>query len=184
MQSTICQAGTSPGLFTPEGLVGLIFLVMLAVVAGGGLIAVCARRLIHAVSGLALCCIGIAALYYYLGSPFVAMMQMLIYVGAVCVVIAFAIMFAEPEDLARKHPAAGRLAGPAGFCVAGLTFAALAHIGAKTPWTVFARQGDGSLKAVGIALLTSHGMVFELVSVVLLLAIVGAILLARRGRNR
>jgi len=53
----------------------------------------------------------------------------------------------------------------------------------KTQWQVFPRQGTGDIKAMGMALLTQYGFVFELISVVLLLAIIGALVLAQRGRN-
>ena len=96
----------APGLFTADGLTGLIFLVMMAVTLIGGIISCCAERLVRAVAGLIVCFIGVAALYYFLNSPFVAMMQMLIYVGAVCITIAFAIMLAAPEESRKVGPAA------------------------------------------------------------------------------
>ncbi len=57
-----------------------------------------AHRIIRSVCGLALCCIGLAGLYYFLHSPFLALMEILIYVGAVCITIVFAVMLAEPDE--------------------------------------------------------------------------------------
>ena len=69
-----------------------IFWFFVLVTFSGAVLAVSARTLIRRVAGLALCFTGVAGLYYYLSSPFVAFMQMLVYVGALCVTITFAIM--------------------------------------------------------------------------------------------
>jgi len=108
---------------------------------------------------------------------------MLIYVGAVSILIAFAIMMATPEgeDLPGKQET--RFAGPLGFALASLIFAALSVLGLKTEWQVFPQSGAGDIEAMGTALLTTHSMVFELISIVLLMAILGALVLARRGRD-
>ena len=76
-------------------MVGVIFLLTVALVVTGALIAVNAQRLVRAVAGLAVCFTGLAGLYYFLLSPFLAMMQLLIYVGAVSILIAFGIMMAD-----------------------------------------------------------------------------------------
>jgi NADH-quinone oxidoreductase subunit J len=184
MQTLVCQTGAAPSLFSPEGVVGLIFLLTVALVFTGAMIAVNAKRLVRAVAGLAVCFTGLAGVYYFLLSPFLAMLQMLIYVGAVSILIAFGIMMATPEEqqsVGMRH--SSNLAGPLAFSVASLLFAALTLLGVKTQWQVFPRQVGGDIKEVGMALLTTYGFVFELISVVLLLAIIGALVLAQRGRN-
>jgi len=149
----------------------------------GALIATNSQRLVRCISGLALCFTGVAGVYYFLLSPFVAMMQMLIYVGAVSILIAFAIMMASPEEEDIPGQQMTRFAGPLGVAVGGLFFAAFSVLGLKTEWQAFPKSGTGDMHAVGMALLTSHSMVFELISFVLLMAILGALVLARRGRN-
>jgi NADH:ubiquinone oxidoreductase subunit 6 (subunit J) len=184
MQAIVCQPAAAPMLFSAEGMVGVIFLLTVALVLTGAVIAVNAQRLVRAVAGLAVCFTGLAGVYYFLLSPFLAMMQMLIYVGAVSILIAFGIMMAAPEE---KRGAGMKnrslLAGPLAFSVSALMFAAMTVLGLKTQWHVFPRQGGSDIKAVGIALLTTHSLVFELISIVLLMAIIGAIVLAQRGRN-
>nr|WP_320009998.1 NADH-quinone oxidoreductase subunit J [uncultured Desulfobulbus sp.] len=184
MQTLVAQTGAAPSLFSPEGVVGIIFLLTVALVVAGAFIAVNSKRLVRAVAGLAVCFTGLAGVYYFLLSPFLAMMQMLIYVGAVSILIAFGIMMATPEEQQsvgmKGHSA---LAGPLAASVAGLLFAALSLLGLKTEWQVFPRTGAGDIKAVGLALLTNYGYVFELISLVLLLAIIGALVLAQKGRN-
>lgn len=173
----------SPGLFTADGLTGLIFLIMIAVTLTGGVIACSARRLVRAVAGLIVCFIGVAALYYFLNSPFVAMMQMLIYVGAVCITIAFAIMLAAPEDKVKNGPA-GPLSGPLGFVTAGIAAFGLSAMALRTTFTSHNKISGGSVKEMGIQFLTTYSMAFELISVVLLIAIIGALVIARAGRSK
>jgi NADH-quinone oxidoreductase subunit J len=183
MQATICQTVANPSLFSGESFVGIIFLITVGLIIIGAWIATVSTRLVRCISGLAVCFTGVAGAYYFLLSPFLAMMQMLIYVGAVSILIAFAIMMATPEEgdtAGNKGPA---FAGPLGIAVGSLIFAALSVLGVRTQWQVFPRQGTGDMEAMGKALLTSHSMVFELVSLVLLIAIIGALVLARKGRN-
>lgn len=184
MQAIVCQTAAAPALFSAEGMVGVIFLLTVTLVFTGAVIAVKAERLVRSVSGLAICFTGLAGVYYFLLSPFLAMMQLLIYVGAVSILIAFGIMMAAPEEkkmTGMKNRSL--LAGPLAFSTSALMFAALTVLALKTQWQVFPRQGTFDIKAVGMALLTTHSLVFELISIVLLLAIIGALVLAQRGRN-
>ncbi len=173
----------NPSLFSPEGLGGLIFLIMIGVTLIGALIATCTRRLIRSVTGLAVCFLGVAGLYYYLNSPFVALMELLIYVGAVCVTIAFAIMLAEPNEAKQARKISGLSGGLATVCGGVFAFA-LGYAAVNAQWMApAAKVNDGSVKAIGISLLTNYSMVFELISIVLLVAIIGSIVLARSGRG-
>ena len=171
-------------LFTAEGLAGLVFLFIVAVTITGGVIATNSTRLPRAVTGLAMCLIGVAGLYYFLNSPFLAAMEMLIYVGAVCVTIVFAIMLADPADECK----AGRqvaISGPLCLGVGALLFWGMSLLAINTMWPVAAAKiNDGSVKAIGQSLLTTYSMVFELISVLLLLAIIGSLVLARAGRDK
>ena len=73
-------------------LIAAIFGFIVTTTVAGALIAVLSRRIIRSVAGLALCCLGLAGLYYFLNSPFLALMEILIYIGAVCVPIIFGVM--------------------------------------------------------------------------------------------
>jgi len=173
---------TAPALFSVDGLVGIIFLVMIAVTIIGGFIACSSERLVRAVAGLIVCFVGVAGLYYFLNSPFVAMMQVLIYVGAVAVTISFAIMLAAPEEQ-KEISTSSPLVGPLGFATAALIAGGFSILAIKTEWPVMAKINDGSVKKIGIQLLTDFSMVFELISIVLLIAIIGALVIARVRRE-
>lgn len=179
-----------PSVLTADGFAGIadeaagvVFLIMCAITLIGGIIACNSERLVRAVAGLAVCFVGVAALYYFLNSPFVAMMQILIYVGAICIIIAFAIMLAAPEEN-KKHGPAGPLSGPLGLITAGLATFGMIGLGLKTEFIAMPKINMGSVKLIGVELLTTYSMVFELVSIVLLIAIIGSLVIARHGRSK
>ncbi len=172
----------SPALLSVDGLAGVVFLIMVAVTLVGGMIACNSDRLVRSVAGLVVCFIGVAGLYFFLNSPFVAMMQILIYVGAVAVTISFAIMLAAPEEKKKIGPSS-ILAGPLGFATAALIAGGFAVLALRTEWPILKKINDGSMKNIGLQLLTDYSMVFELVSIVLLIAILGAVVIARQGRE-
>jgi NADH:ubiquinone oxidoreductase subunit 6 (subunit J) len=167
-------------------IVGAIFLLCVATTILGALIAVLTARIIRSVCGLAICCIGLAGLYYFLHSPFLALMEILIYVGAVCVTIVFAVMLAEPDEPVRdENRSAAILWGGVSLLVSAAIFWGLWHLGAQQDWAApAARLSDGSVSAIGKSLLTTYSMAFELISLALLIAIIGALAVARSGRTK
>jgi NADH-quinone oxidoreductase subunit J len=133
-----------------------------------------------------ICCIGLAGLYYFLHSPFLALMEILIYVGAVCVTIVFAVMLAEPDEALREEKRGATLLwGGFALVISVAIFWGLWHLGAQHDWTEpVTRVGDGSVSAIGKSLLTTYSMAFELISLALLIAIIGALAVARTGRTK
>ncbi len=167
-------------------IVGAIFLIALLTTVIGGLIAVMSARIIRSVCGLAICCIGLAGLYYFLHSPFLALMEILIYVGAVCVTVVFAVMLAEPDEPTRGQKQSPSLMwGGLAVLVSAAIFWGLWRLAAQQDWSApAARVTDGSVKAIGASLLTSYSLAFELISLALLIAILGALAIARPGRTK
>ena len=163
-----------------------VFLLCLLTLGIGALIAVMSARLIRSVCGLAICCIGLAGLYYFLHSPFLALMELLIYVGAVCVTMVFAIMLAEPEEPAPDRQTGSVEAwGALALLIAAVIFGGLGWLGTHGAWGEPTNLvNDGSLAAIGRALLTTYSLAFELISLALLVAILGALVVARQGRAK
>lgn len=166
-------------------IVTAIFILCLATLAAGALMAVLTNRLIRSVCGLAVCAIGLAGLYYFLHSPFLALMEILIYVGAVCVTIIFAVMLAEPDEPANdEKPGAVVVWGGIALAAAGGIFWGLTRLGMRANWPAPEPLSEsGSIKAIGVSLLTTYSLAFELISVVLLVAIIGALAIAKAGRR-
>ncbi len=126
--------------------------------------------------------VSIAGLYLLLNADFVAAAQVLIYVGAVNVLILFAIMLVNKrEDFAPIANRWIRQVSTALVCV-GL-FALLSTMVLATPWAVYtgtAVVGNNSVVEIGMHFFSDFLLPFELASVLLLMAMVGAIILARR----
>lgn len=163
-----------------------VFALTVGLTIAGALIAALARRIIRGVSGLMIACIGLAGLYYFLHSPFLALMEILIYVGAVCVTIVFGVMLSEPDEPVRDHKGSSAIAwGLGSLLVAGGIFWGISLLSLTGGWsTPVATVTDGSIRAIGISLLTTYSMAFELISLVLLVAILGALVIARSGRAK
>jgi len=162
----------------------LIFLGICAVVVVGALGTIFANSLIYAVLFLVLAMFGISGLYIYLGSPFVAMMQILIYIGAVSVLVVFAIMLAGPFY---KKPTER---GPFFKVATGVGVSALAFIiTVKILKGAFEAGGEapelyGRTKLLGRAIMDRFPLPFELISLLIVSSIIGAILLALLSRQQ
>jgi NADH-quinone oxidoreductase subunit J len=169
-------------LLTPQAAALFAFFLVVAVTILGALIAVLARNIFHNVLGLALSLMGVAGLFLYLNSPFVALMEILIYVGAICIAICFAIMLSEPLYLPRppRNPlkVQGAVAGSA------LVFIFFYLLLKKTTWVPAPeRSTDWSVTTLGHYFLNNYVLVFEVISLLLLVAMLGAIITARGGRG-
>jgi NAD(P)H-quinone oxidoreductase subunit 6 len=125
--------------------------------------------------------ISMAGLYILLNADFVAAAQVLIYVGAVNVLILFAIMLVNKrEDFQPIAGALVRNAATALVC-AGI-FVLLGTMVMTTPWAISTATpaGDSAIVKLGIHFFTDFLLPFEVASILLLVALVGAIVLARR----
>jgi len=169
-----------------EYAVGFVFVVaVLATIAGASLAAL-TTRIIRGVCGLMLCCVGLAGLYYFLHAPFLSLMEILIYVGAICVTIVFAVMLAEPDEAPARESRRAVLGwGALALAISGAVFWGVAKLGMSHAWAKpAAAVNTGSVKDLGVALLTTYSFAFELISLVLLVAILGALVVARYGRTK
>ncbi|MBT3604103.1 MAG: NADH-quinone oxidoreductase subunit J [Candidatus Latescibacteria bacterium] len=149
----------------------------------GGIVAAVARQVLYNIIGLGISLLGLAGLFLNLGSPFVAAMQVLIYIGGITVAIVFAMMLSIAMSLLPPTP---NMAKRVFAILSGIVFfVALAsmimgtHFNSVEP----AAQAAWSVGQIGHALLTTYNLVFETLSLVLLLAIIGAILIARKDTS-
>ncbi len=152
------------------------------VLIGGGMAAL-SRHVLYNIIGLGISLFGLAGLFLQLGSPFVAAMQLLIYLGGITVAIVFAMML----SIAMTLDPPPRTPVKTGFAaIAALTFGVGLHglISTATFATAPPAPADAwAVAHIGSALLERYNLVFETLSVVLLLAIIGAILIARPDRT-
>ena len=153
------------------------YAVALATLAGAW-IAVSARNLFRAALGLALALFGVAALYLFLQAEFLAVTQLLVYVGAILTLIIFGVMLtARIADPAQ--PRWNRQAGMA-LAVSALLGAGLCWLMLTAQWSPPPEAPPVPLAELGRTILSSYLLPFELLSVLLLGALVGAIVIARK----
>ena len=163
-------------------MIGTAVLAFFVVLAAGGAVAVATQpHVLHSIIALGVCLLGLAGIFLYLGSPFAAAMQVLIYIGGISVALVFALMLSV--SMARKAPLDARKLAMAGACalvfflgvaplLAGAEFAAAPPVPAEA-WSV---------QQVGNAFAGPFNLVFEMLSLALLVAIIGAILVAQKDR--
>ena len=157
------------------------FWVLAALTLISALLVAMVRDLVHAVLFLVLSFVGIAGLYVTLSADFVAVVQVLIYAGAISVLMLFAILLTPTS--ARDNSAVP-YAAPLSV-VAGLVGAVIVFVAVKTDWDK-ARGDDrfgSTAEEIGRALLDPYVLPFEVASVLLVVAMVGAIMLVRPGNE-
>lgn len=159
-----------------------VFYLLIVVTFAGALLAVTARILIHAVVGLAVTFLGVAGFYFYLGSPFLSMMQILIYAGAITIVLVFGTMIGyTPRQIVETkiRDENLRLALPA--CI--IPLAVLVPAIFATRFISGGRTGSFTIASIGQRLLYDFSLAFELISLLLLIAMVGAMVVVARQED-
>lgn len=149
-------------------------LAALTLVAAGGVMV--SRNLLHAVLFLILTFIGVAGFFVLLSADFIAMAQVIIYVGAIAVLVLFAVLLT---------PRSGRDNGETRWALPGILLAVclaaiFLFVVHDTAWNTVGEAPAGlDARALGTALLTTWVVPFEIASVLLTAALVGAIMLTR-----
>jgi NADH:ubiquinone oxidoreductase subunit 6 (subunit J) len=158
----------------------IVFYVYFVLIVAGALMAVMERSLVRSLVGLIATMFGVAGLYLLMAAPFIALMQILIYVGGVSVLIFFSIMLTHASttgDEARRRPMRKRL----NAVFAMLVPAAVLAVGiVKYLPKGLDQPKPVSLSELGMGLMGPYLLAFELISVVLFVAMIGAVMLAWR----
>ncbi|MFG2224270.1 NADH-quinone oxidoreductase subunit J [Streptomyces sp. NPDC048644] len=173
-------AAASHGFLTPSG-VEIAFVLVGLVTFGAALITVTTRQLVHAALWLVVALGGIAVEYLLLTAEFIAWVQVLIYVGSVVVLLLFGLMLTKAPI--GRSPDADSGNRWAALAVAFASAAALVWVvvdAFRATWINLGGAAQGSTEASGRTLFQYWVLPFEALSVLLLAALVGAIVLSRR----
>lgn len=169
---------SQPELSTLDISSVLFFLLAIGVV-GAGLAVVTLRNIIHSAVAMMICFGSLAGMYALLGAPIVAAAQVLIYLGAISVLILFAIMLTQagdanlPAPFHRQVPVAAVI----GLALIGVTSWAVI----QADWrAALPEAASATVEAIATAVFTTFALPFEIISLLILVAIIGAIYLARR----
>ncbi|MQA82686.1 MAG: NADH-quinone oxidoreductase subunit J [Streptosporangiales bacterium] len=161
----------------------LVLLGLLAV--GSGVLVVTTRRLVHAALWLVVTFGSLAGMYLVLTAELVAWVQVLIYVGAVVVLLLFGIMLTRaPTGTSDDLDSRNRIAAVAGAVATAVLLVTLAGYGFAGAYADIGDDRLGTPEAIGKVLFGSWVLPFELLSVLLLAALVAAIVLSRRQGER
>ncbi len=176
-------AAGHPGFLSPTG-VEIVFVLVGLVTLGAALVAVTTKQLVHAALWLVVALGGIAVEYLLLSAEFIAWVQVLIYVGSVVVLLLFGLMLTKaPIGRSPDADSGNRWVASAVSIVSAAALVTVVVDAFRTTWIDLDRRtgpGEGSTEVTGQALFRHWVLPFEALSVLLLAALVGAIVLSRR----
>lgn len=169
----------------------LLFLMSALLTVGGAIAVAVTKNIMHSCIFLLASLIGMAGLYATLGADFVAVTQIMVYVGGIVILMLFAVMLTGGKDFVSRAqnllglaPAMGNKWTYAVGSLVGLVFLAtnvklimnIVHVNAAK---TFGNEFPSTVNQIGHLLVKEHVLAFELSSVLLLGALVGAAIIAR-----
>lgn len=163
------------------GSIDPVFAVAATLTVGAGLLVVTQRNPIYSAISMLACFLGLAVVYLRLAAPFLAAIHVLVYTGAILVLFLFVIMLLnlKPEELGVEYPLKVRGAIGA-MCAAMFGLLALPLWQDRRPMPKDAPPGFGGVEQVGHALFVDYALPFELISVLIMVAVFGGVLLAKK----
>jgi NADH-quinone oxidoreductase subunit J len=161
----------------------IIFYILSAFILGTGLLSVTTRKIFRSAIWLLFSLIGIAGLYFWMQVEFIAAVQIVVYVGGIVVLIIFSIFLTQQsgKEMAKApltRTIAGVLATLFGFCFTALLIY-------QHSFTTGDQSFDNSVARIGSAMLNTEqggfSLPFEVVSILLLAAMIGCIVIALKA---
>lgn len=165
----------------------LLFFYFGGMVVAGAIVAVTAPNIVYSALALLVTFIHIAGIYILLNAEFIAAIQIVVYAGAILVLYLFVLMLFNPRQetlYLHKQAKVGVFLGVVILFLMLFAGYRTDIVGAGGPFTAEAVAEIGHTQAIGIALFTDYIFPFELASLILLVAMFGAIILAGRGERR
>jgi len=161
---------------------GLVFVALALLSVGGALMVALSKNIVHSAFSLLAAFFGVAGLYMFLAADFVAMVQIMVYVGGVLILFLFAVMLTgQIQDVKVSNLSQGRAAGALVLLV---TVGLLGYVAFQHPFEVLpAPAAEPTTAQIGDALLGPYVLPFEVASVLLLAALVGGVMIASRLRS-
>ncbi|WP_339171941.1 NADH-quinone oxidoreductase subunit J [Anoxybacillus sp. FSL W8-1294] len=157
----------------------IAFFVLALIALGGGIFMLNLNKVVHMVVALVFTFVSIAGIYVLLSAEFVAAVQVLIYSGAITIIMLFGIMLTRHQD---DGQSTGSPLRKALALLGTVAFGAVMYIGIRTLDFGSEAVGlhDKNTEQIGIAMYSKYVIPFELTSVLLLVALVGAVILAKK----
>ena len=170
----------------------LIFVTAALLILVGAIGVITLRRPVHAALSLIMTLLGVAIAFVAQSADFLAAVQIIVYAGAIVVLFLFVIMFLGVDR--QEHVRVDPLVGQRAFAAVGVvvTVGGLIALMARSHWVTGAMSvstgghaiatGQGNVRQLGTAVFTTYLFAFEATAALLIIAVVGAVVLARRER--
>lgn len=164
------------------GLYDIIFYLFAIVTVASAIVVVSAKNIIYAAFSLLVTLFGIAGLYVLLGADFVAIVQIMVYVGGILILLIFGVMLTNKiTSVEIKTGAVQILPAMIGSVVLAVTLITILF---NTGWLI--QPGvipQTTTRELGKLLVTDYVLIFELLGILLLIALIGAASIARREQE-
>jgi len=159
----------------------ILFYVFAALTVLSAFVVVFARSIIYAAFSLLFTFLGVAGLYVLLSADFLAVVQIMVYVGGILVLLVFGVMLTR--NATNIEVDTGTLKTLPALIIVSVTLALFIQLFTRTDWSVVdgIPEIDGTTMEIGEMLVTTYIMPFEVIGILLLVAIMGAALIARRS---
>lgn len=167
----------------------VIFYLFGIIALASAVMVIASRKVFYSAISLVTCLCSVAVLYLALDSPFIAAVQIIVYAGAIMVVFLFVIMLLDPfssEALRDKKKYLAYFGVVLGILAFTIIYSILKSYSlARTPKSPSFFEGNvGSLQQLGQVLFSEYLLPFEMTSVLILIAIVGVVVLAKRQASK
>lgn len=158
----------------------IIFYAFAALTVASASMMVFSKNVIYSAVGLLFAFFGVAGIYVLLAADFLAVVQILVYVGGILILLLFGVMLTQRITSVEMHTGTLQLV-PALLAVAGV-FVILFRVINKTSWKIIPKsEFNPTAEKIGNLLMTDFLIPFEIVSVLLLAALIGAAFIARKS---
>jgi NADH-quinone oxidoreductase subunit J len=168
----------------------IIFFVFAAITIGGALYLLFTKNVLYAAFSLLLTLLGVSGLYVFAGADFLAVSQIMIYVGGILVLMIFGIMLTHNKNTQRQTNQANTILVSHhnifwAVLVAVLLFLGYLKVILEANFNIIGKQKHTgtTVKQIGVNLMTDYVFVFEVVGILLLAALVGAAFIAKKEKS-
>lgn len=168
----------------------IIFFVFAAITIGGALYLLFTKNILYAAFSLLFTFLGVAGLYVFAGADFLAVSQIMIYVGGILILLIFGIMLTNNKNLQRNNSQPNKILVSHhnrfwAVAVALLLFLGYLKIILEANFHIIGKQRlqGSTVNQIGINLMTDNIFAFEVIGILLLAALIGAVYIAKKEKS-
>lgn len=159
----------------------VIFILFSCLTLGGALLILLSNNVIYGALGLMISLLGVASVFLFAGADFLAVTQIMVYVGGVLTLMIFGIMLSKKVDLdlSSKGTTTNKMIGSLASLIVG---GGLIMVLTRLDWSgmTITEIQKSTVSKIGVQLLTNYLLPFEIIAVLLLIALVGAVFIASK----